>query len=193
MEETENFEKDDELNRGDGHPSPSDSNSQSEMLRPWMRSLSKQYWQNQYLAKFDTLSDAIDALIRRPEPKETPDSYGESEDVEKAYRAAGLTKKEADAISAAYKQMIPERKDLKEFFGDRYDTVMSDYGKGVSGFADDLKDSIQKAGLDKDPVFVDVMSRVGKETGEDRFDMGRNNHSDKSDPAIRMVEAAYGK
>ena len=167
--------------------------TRSEMLRPWMRTLGKKYWQNEHLGKFETLDDALDAMLRRPEPKTVPESYGESEAVEKAYREAGLTKKEAEAISAAYKTLMPpEKEDLQKHFGDKYDSTMKDYAKGIGSFAEDLKDSIAKTGLDKDPVFVDVMARVGKETGVDHFNSRRGSAGTKKDPALRAIEAIYG-
>ena len=180
-------------NHENDYASRRNDESRSEMLRPWMRTLGKKYYQNEYLGKFETLDDAVDAMLRRPEPKTVPESYGESEAVENAYRAAELTKKEAEAISAAFRTLMPpEKEDLQKHFGDRYEAAMKDYSKGVGSFAEDLKDSIAKAGLDKDPVFVDVMARVGKETGVDHFNSRRGSAGTKKDPALRAIEAIYG-
>lgn len=177
-----------------GDASRRQDDSQSDMLRPWMRTLGKKYYQNETLGKFETLDDAVDALLKRPEPKELPGSYGEKEGIEKAYKSAGLTKNEAEAISAAFKaqaELDSQKPDLKTVFGDKYDDTMADYGKGIGSFADDLKDQIGKSGLDKDPDFVRIMARVGKETGGDRFDKPRAK-GDGKDPARRYVEKVYG-
>ena len=191
MADNEHFENQDDPNRDDA--SRQNDNSQSDMLRPWMRTLGKKYYQNATLGKFETLDDAVDALLRRPEPKTLPESYGEDEGIEKAYKAAGLTKAEADAITAAFtSKYTKNEKTLQEVFGDKLDSVMELYDKGIGSFADDMKDRITASALDKNPDFVEIMSRVGKETGGNVF-REPNPHDEKpKDPATRMVEKAYG-
>lgn len=193
MAEIEKSEEQEILDGGDtqNHQSPGSENSEK-MLKPWMKNLGKEFYMDEELAKYDSLPDAVRALKARPKAKDVPDTYGESEEIEKAYKAAGLTKKEAEAISAAYKPMIPEKPmDLKEAFGDAYDSTMANYSKGIGSFADDLKDRIGKAGLDKIPEFVRIMARVGKETGGDNFNKTPSK-GDGKDPARRYVEKVYG-
>ena len=191
MAEIEKSEDERTLDGGDTQNHQSDQSENSEtMLRPWMKNLGKKFYQNEYLGKFETLPEAVDALLRRPMPKEVPDSYGESEGVEKAYREAGLTKKEAEAISAAFKPMMRTEADLKEAFGDRYDSTMAGYAKGIGSFADDLKDQIGKSGLDKDPTFVSIMARVGNETGEKDFQR-KGSDAKKMSPQERLVRRTY--
>lgn len=194
MAENEHFEEGHEPNQGSNPASPSNPNSQSDsMLRPWMRTLGKKYYQNEYLGKFETLDDAVDALLRRPEPKDVPESYGQDEDIEKAFREARLTKAEADSIAAAYKSRIPEpKKDLKEYFGDKYDRTIESYTKGIGSFADDMKSRITESGLDKDPLFIEVMARVGNETGGENFRRERHPEGSKVSPAEMLVKHAYG-
>lgn len=195
MAEIEKSEDEQTLDGGESRNHQSEHTENSEkMLKPWMKNLGKEFYMDEDLAKYDSLPEMVKALKSRPEPKNTPDSYGEEGDVEKAYKKAGLTKEEAEAISAAYKPLIPEKpKALGDVFGDRLDSVLSDYQKGIDGFADDLKDTIGKKGWDKDPDFVSIMSRIGKETGEDRFSINRNSRTEKDDPATRMIKQVYGK
>ena len=195
MADIEKSEDEKALDGGDTrNHQPEHAENSENMLRPWMKNLGKKYYQNEYLGNFESLPDAVDALMRRPEPKEVPDSYGESEEVEKAYKAAGLTKKEAEAISAAYRPSIAKPKeDLEKHFGDDYRSVMDEYGKGISSFADDMRQKITEEGLDKDPLFVSIMARVGKETGQNEFIKGRNAKPDgKKSGAEKLVREAYG-
>ena len=196
MADNEKSEDEKTLDGGNTQNHQSDQSENSEkMLRPWMKNLGKKFYDNKTLGKFETLPEAVEALLNRPEPKDVPESYGESESIEKAYKDAGLTKKEAEAISAAFKPLMKETPpDLKEAFGDKYDSTMADYGKGIGSFADDLKDRIEKKGWDKDPYFVSIMSRIGKETGGDHFDKPKDQEKPKSaiDEYIDQIIAKKG-
>ena len=106
----------------------------------------------------------------------------------------GRSEKEAQDIDAYYSKMIPKAKpDLKEVFKDGYEEKMGLYQNGVKSISDDLKDRISETGLDKDPVFVEIMSRVGKETGGKPFNEIRkpDNVKRKSDPAMDAVRKSY--
>lgn len=162
----ENAEGQEALNGDSQHT----GTSSSEMLKPFLKTLGKKYYQNETLAKYDTLSDAIDSLLSRPERKEIPESYGLREGTDEMFRKAGLTKAEAEAIESYYGKLIPKAKpDLKEHFGDKYDETIKLYEKGVKGISSDLAEEISKNGLDKDPTFVNILARVGKEVGSKTF------------------------
>lgn len=174
--------------------SPTGDDASSEMLKPWMKTLGKSFYQNEVLGKYDSLSDAVNALLSRPEKKDVPESYSLREGTDDVFKKAGLTKSEAEEIDRFYGKLIPpKKKDLKEAFGDRYDEVMKLYGDGVKGISEDLDGDIKKAGLDKDPTFVEIMSRVGKETSGNPF-VPPKNGGDKSkmSAAERAVRKAYG-
>ena len=178
----------------DNNGLPQDGTPSEEYLKPWMQQLGKAFAKNEQLAKYDRLADAVDDLLKRPEPKEIPSSYGLRDGTEELFRNAGLTKKEAQDIDAYYSQMSPKAKpDLKEVFKDGYEEKMGLYQNGVKSISDDLKDRISETGLDKDPVFVEIMSRVGKETGGKPFNEIRkpDNVKRKSDPAMDAVRKSY--
>lgn len=185
----ENAEGQEALN----NDSQQNGTSSSEMLKPFLKTLGKKYYQNETLAKYDTLSDAIDSLLSRPEKKEMPESYGLREGTDEMFRKAGLTKAEAEAIEAYYGKLIPKAKpDLKEHFGDKYDETIKLYEKGVKGISSDLAEEITKSGLDKDPTFVNILARVGKEVGSTPFIPPNNNEKNEMSSAERMVRRTYG-
>ena len=76
--------------------------------------------------------------------------------------------------------MIPERKDRKDVFGDEYEDEESRYAKAVMLFGSDMKESIEKNGLDKDPTFSRIMARVGKELGQSSFRPGTEKRAEQS-------------
>lgn len=174
--------------------SHSSADSSSEMLKPWMKTLGKSFYKNEVLGKYDSLSDAVTDLLKRPEKKDVPDSYQLRDGTDELFKKAGLTKDEASDIDKFYGKLIPaKKKDLKEVFGDRYDNVMKLYADGVKGISEDLEGDIKKSGLDKDPVFVNIMARVGRETGGKPFVPPKNGGNDsKMSAAERAIRKAYG-
>ena len=188
------IEKSEELETLDGedtqnHQSTSSENSEK-MLKPWLKNVGKEFYMNEELGQYDSLPEAIKALLERPKAKVIPDSYGEEGKVEEAYKKAGLTSEEAKAISEAYKEIAKAKPELKDLFKDRYEDVMNNYKKGVESFADDaVKTQITEAGLDKDPVFVEVMARVGKETADTPFTPPKT--ETKKNYAAELVRNAY--
>ena len=171
------------------HQSPGSENSEK-MLKPWLKNVGKEFYMNEELGQYDSLSEAIKALLERPKAKVTPDSYGEEGKVEEAYKKAGLTSEEAKAISEAYKEIAKAKPELKDLFKDRYEDVMNNYKKGVESFVDDtVRTQITEAGLDKDPVFVEVMARVGKETADTPFTPPKT--ETKKNYAAELVRNAY--
>nr|DAE35810.1 MAG TPA: hypothetical protein [Bacteriophage sp.] len=188
-ENIENAGNDQSLNNA----SHDGQNPSSEMLKPWMKTLGKAFYQNEVLGKYDSLSDAVNALLERPEKKSVPESYSIREGADEVFRKAGLTKAEAEAIDKYYSKYIPAKKpDLKEVLGDKYDEVEKLYRDGVKGISEDLENDIVKAGLDKDPTFVKIMARVGKETGGRPFYPPKHTEEKKMSAAERAVRAAYG-
>ncbi len=141
----------------------------AEIKKPWLKTLSKEYWQNDELAKYDSPSDAIGALLKRPVAKEVPSEYGYG-DADEIFKKSGLTKEEADAIEAYYSKKIPARATQKEIFGEDFDTQNRLYSKAVESLGKDLSEDIKKNGLDKDPTFCKLMARVGKEIGGSFFE-----------------------
>ena len=54
--------------------------------------------------------------------------------------------------------------------GEKYTSVMEDYGKSVASFMDeDLKKKIDDKGFSNDPDFVTLLAKVGKEIGSATF------------------------
>lgn len=195
MAEIEKSEEQKPFDGGDpqNHQTPDSENSEK-MLKPWLKNVGKEFYMNEELGKYDSLPDAIRALLARPKAKEMPETYGEIGKVEEAYKKAGLTKEEADAISAAYSERIPKAKpDLKDYFKDDYGSVAESYKKGIGSFTDDaLQKEITDSGLDKDPVFVAIMARVGKETGDNTFTPPKNNE-EKRNYALDLVMNAMNR
>lgn len=153
--------------KGLNEDSRTNPESSSEPLKPWMKTLGKEFYSNSELASFDSLQDAVKSLLGRP-PRNVPESYGKGE-ADELFRKANASREDADAIDGYYRKMIPERKDRKEVFGDKYEEDESRYAKAVMLFASDMNESIAKNGLDKDPYFARIMARVGKELGQSRF------------------------
>lgn len=164
MADRENAGNDPTLNNS----SPDGQETSSEMLKPWMKTLGKDFYKNEELAKYESLKDAVNGLLARPKAKELPESYGYG-DADELYRKAGITKEEADAIESYWGKKVPARQDRKAVFGDAYDEMERNYSKAVGVFGDDLQDEIKSNGLDRDPVFAKVMAKVGKELGPANF------------------------
>ena len=137
---------------------------------------------------------ARNTLGRMESPFRPWESYGELGKVEEAYKKAGLTSDEAKEITSAFSDRMPKPKpDLKEYFKDKYGEVTEDYRKGIGSFTDDaLQKEITDSGLDKDPVFVSIMARVGKETGGSVFTPPKNTE-EKTDYALELVKNAMGR
>lgn len=161
----ENVENKDNLNPSD---SGSSTSSSSEMNKTWMKTLPKEFWKNETLSKYDSLSEAVGDLLKRPEVKEVPDSYGYG-NADELFSKAKLTKEEADEIEKYYSSKMIERKPRKEIFGETFDEDDRRYTKAVEVFGKDLVDDIKKSGLDENPMFVKFVSRVGKELGSSNF------------------------
>lgn len=188
MAENENVEAQEPLNS----TSPEPESSPSEMLKPWLKTLGKEFYRNETLGKFDSLKDAMNSLLQRPERKDVPETYSIREGTEEIFRSAGLTKSEAESIDGFYSKLIPEKKpDLKEYFKDSYDETMKFYKSGIEGISKDLSDDISKSGLDLDPTFVRIMARVGKEVGTGSFIPEKNEPETMKDPFFEMVKKAH--
>lgn len=188
MADKENAENKDVLNED----SRNIEDSPSEMLQPWMKTLGKKYYSNETLGKYEKLTDAVDALLERPEKKHIPSEYGIREGFDELYRSSGLTKEEAEKIDSEYSKLIPKKKpDLKDVFKEEYDDTMKLYADGVKSISDDLAKDIKDAGLDKDPVFVKILARVGKETGGEPFVEEKKTSPMKERPSIAAVKRAY--
>ena len=158
--------------------SRSETESSSEPLKPWMKTLGKEFYGNKELASYESLQDAVKALLSRPN-KEVPSEYGKG-DVDELFRKACASREDADAIDKYYRSMMPERKDRKDVFGDGYEDEESRYAKAVMLFGSDMKESIEKNGLDKDPTFSRIMARVGKELGQSSFRPGTEKRAEQS-------------
>lgn len=143
----------------------------SEPLKPWMKTLGKEFYSNKELAGFDSLQDAVKSLLGRPS-KKIPDEYGKG-DADELFRKACASREDADAIDEYYRKKIPERKDRRDVFGDKYEEEESRYAKAVMLFGSDMEESLKKNGLDKDPYFARIMARVGKELGQSQFNPNR--------------------
>lgn len=143
-------------------------NTSSEMIKPWLKTLGKEYYHNEVLGRYDSLKDAVNALLERPEGKEVPESYGYG-DADDIFRKAGLSKSDADEIESYYAKRIPARKERREIFGEQFDEMDRYYSKAVETFGADLADEIKKNGEDRNPVFVKMMAKVGKEIGSSGF------------------------
>lgn len=161
----ENAENKDSLNLENSGNSNSAS---SEMNKTWLKTLPKEFWKNETLSKYDSLSDAVSDLLKRPEAKEVPESYGYG-NADELFSKAKLTKEEADDIEKYYSSKMIERKSRKDIFGDTFDEDDRRYTKAIDAFGKDLADDIKKSGLDENPMFVKFAARVGKELGSISF------------------------
>ena len=184
----ENAQNVDSANNG----SQNATESSSEMKKPWLKTLSKEYWQNEELAQYDSLGDAIGSLLKRPKAKEVPDSYGYG-DADELFRKGGLTKEEADSIEAYYQKKIPARSTQKEIFWNDFDTQNRLYSRAVEALGKDLADDIKKNGLDNDPTFVKMMARVGKEIGGATFGASsKDGQPAKVDYIQNIIKKTFG-
>lgn len=185
----ENAQNADTVNNGSQTP----AESSSEMKKPWLKTLAKEYWQNEELAQYDSLGDAIGDLLKRPKAKQVPDSYGYG-DADELFKKGGLTKDEADSIEAYYQKKIPVRSTRKEIFGDDFDNQDRLYSKAVEALGKDLSEDIKKNGLDNDPTFVKMMARVGKEIGGSTFNPStKDGKPAEVNHAYNIISRIYGK
>ena len=161
-------------------PHPSEDKPTEEYPKPWMRQLGNKYYNNEQLTKYDSLSQMVDDLLTRPERKNVPEKYELREGTDEMFRKAGLTKKEAEEIDAFYGKMIPERQpDLKEALGEAYDKTMEYYADAEKTFSE-LGEEIRKQKLNENPVFVKVMSVIGREMKGKPFVPPRDSSKKKS-------------
>ena len=174
MAENEKIVEGDDLNK-DSRTNPE---TLSEPLKPWMKTLGKEFYSNKELACFDSIQDAVKSLLGRPS-KKIPDEYGKG-DADELFRKAYASREDADAIDEYYRKKIPERKERKEVFGDKYEEDESRYAKAVMMFGSDMDEPIKKNGLDKDPTFSRIMARVGKELGQSSFRPGTEKRAEQS-------------
>ena len=189
MDERETTQNTEPVNNG----SQGSEVSSAEIKKPWLKTLSKEYWQNEELAKYDSPSEAIGALLKRPVAKEVPSEYGYG-DADEIFKKSGLSKEEADSIEAYYSKKIPARASQKEIFGDDFDTLNRLYSRAVESLGKDLSEDIKKNGLDKDPTFVKMMARVGKEIGGATFETSTKDGQPTSVNHIRnLIEKNFGK
>lgn len=185
-EEIEKAENPETLNGSESGNSQHEGDSSSEMLKPWLKILGKEYYQNEYLGKFDTLKDAVNNLLERPERKDVPESYGLTEGTDDLFKNAGLTKAEAESIDGFYDKKYGEKygfADLKKVFGDSYDKTMEDYTSGKE-LLKDLEGDIAKYELDKNPVFVKAVAMIGRETKGTPFAPPKNDS--KPEPYAKL-------
>lgn len=174
MAENEKIVEGNDLNK-DSRTNPE---TLSEPLKPWMKTLGKEFYSNKELAGFDSLQDAVKSLLGRPS-KKIPDEYGKG-DADELFRNAYASREDADAIDEYYRKQIPERKERKEVFGDKYEEDESRYAKAVLMFGSDMGEAIARNGLDKDPYFARIMARVGKELGQSQFNPNKERFEQKS-------------
>lgn len=180
MDNDKTLEEPKESDSGGTQSHSTEGKSSEEYLKPWMRQLGNKYFNNEQLAKYDSLSEAIDDLMGRPEKKEIPEKYDLRDGTDEIFRKAELTKAEAEEIDGFYGKMIPKKQpSLKEAFGDSYEKTMEYYSDAEKTFSS-LKDSIKEEGLDKNPVFVKIMAVVGKETKGEVFDPPKETSKAKS-------------
>ncbi len=188
MEEKETTQNAEVANNGSLTPEV----GSAEIKKPWLKTLSKEYWQNEELAKYDSPSDAIGALLKRPTAKEVPSEYGYG-DADEIFKKSGLTKEEADTIEAYYSKKIPARATQKEIFGDDFDTQNRYYSKAVESLGKDLSEDIKKNGLDKDPTFCKLMARVGKEIGGSTFNpSSKDGKAEEVNYIQRIIKENFG-
>ena len=92
MAENEKIVEGNDLNK-DSRTNPE---TLSEPLKPWMKTLGKEFYSNKELACFDSLQDAVKSLLGRPS-KKIPDEYGKG-DEDDIFRKAYASREDADAI-----------------------------------------------------------------------------------------------
>ena len=169
-----------EPDSGGAQTHPSEDKPSEEYLKPWMRQLGNKYFNNEQLAKYDSLSEAIDDLMSRPSKKDVPEKYDLREGTDDIFRKAGLTKGEAEEIDRFYARLMPKQQpDLKEAFGERYEQMAGYYTDAEKTFSS-IKDRIKEEGLDRNPVFFEIMAEIGKETGGEPFVPARRETKKKS-------------
>lgn len=170
-----------------------DPEQREEYLQPWLRQLGSEYARNEELGKYEKLTDAVADLLKRPKAKEIPEKYDIREGADELFKKSGLTLEEAKEVDGFYSKFIPSKlpPDLKEYFKDGYSEKIKNYDKGVKSISDDLAKEIEEYNLDKNPVFVEIMARIGKETGESFFRKSDEGNARKNDPAMDAVRKAY--
>lgn len=178
-----------ESNQQDSTSLPRDT---SEYLKPWMKNLGKAYAQNEEIAEYDSLTDCVAGLLKRPRAKDVPDSYdGIPEDAGKLFRNAGLTAKEAKAIDGYYRKLIPEKVDLKEALGDSYESTMRSFEKG-KGVLKDIARSADEMGRSEDPLYVRLMAIIGDNAASSPAFVTPRDSAEEESSAMKMLKKAYG-
>lgn len=188
MAEEETKTNGEQSNQIDSTAKPSDT---SEYLKPWMKNLGKAFSQNKEIAEYDSLTDCVSGLLKRPRAKDVPDSYGGIDDSLSAlFRKSGLTKDEADAIDGYYRKLIPAKADLKEALGESYGATMKSYEKGKLALKD-IAEEAERNGIDGDPAYVKLMAIIGDNTGSSLFVPPSGSGREKSG-FEKLLEKAYG-
>lgn len=158
----------------------------TEYIKPWMKNLGKSFAQNEEIAKYDSLTDCVAGLLKRPEAKQIPERYSNVEDekLQGIFKKAGVTESEAKSINDYYNSLVPKKATLEEVFGENLEKTMKSYEKGKTVLKD-IADEAEKNGLDKDPTFVKLMAIIGDESAEGRPFVAPNTGVKKS--AVQML------
>lgn len=175
-------------NQMDSTAKPSDT---SEYLKPWMKNLGKAFSQNREIAEYESLTDCVSGLLKRPKAKDVPETYdGIDEELSGIFRKSSLTRDEANAIDGYYKKLMPKKVELQEAFGNDYDKTMKSYQKGA-GMLKDIASEAEKTGIDKDPLFVKLMAIIGDNSGSSMF-VPPNGSGKEKTGFEKLYERAYG-
>ncbi len=178
----------DKTNQPDSSTTPKDT---TEYIKPWMKNLGKAFAQNEDIARYDSLTDCVSSLLKRPVAKEVPEKYTSTEDekLQKIFKDAGLTESEAKSINDYYNSLVPKKATLEEVFGEDLDRTMKSYEKG-KGVLNDIADEAEKTGLDKDPTFVKLMAIIGDESASGRPFVAPRNGAKKTG-IERLIETNW--
>lgn len=149
--------------------------------KPYMRQLGKQYWGDERLTKFDSLNGLVDAYFESTKPK-APEKYsdGITDEMSEVFRGIDLSdesaKKVAEFIESSKPKKVDVEKVLRERHSEDYDAFMARANKAVEAYSDEsLKALSEQYDLSSNPAFMEFMSRIGKDVGDDYH----NFHKDK--------------
>lgn len=157
-------------NGSNGSETPAEKTWDAEKYPSWQKSIGKEYWGNEKLAKFGSMKDVMESIIN-PQ-KKAPEKYeglsDEFNDLADALKSADVGQDDAKKISDAVKKHLPKKyseESLKDLYGADFEEADKNFGKAVEKILTDENDRKAFNEMKFNPVFFKFVSIVGRNLG----------------------------
>ena len=163
----------------------------------WQKSIGKEYWGNEKLAKFGSMKEVMESIVN-PQ-KKAPEKYegisDELADVAEILKDADVCQDDAKKIADVLSKHLPKKyteEGLKDIYGADYEEADKYFGKAVEKMLSDEKDRKEFNKLKNNPVLFKFAKMVGQNIGDGpTLDIGKEqpSGSDEGDPFMTRLLA----